>query len=65
MESTLTEARRDDPLHDVEPIHMEFADPSAGEENEGDPFAELDAALADEEPDEPDKVKRGLFRRKV
>ena len=58
-------AHGDDPLQDVEPIHMEFADPSEGEEGEGDPFAELDAALASEEPDESEQVKHGPFRRKA
>jgi hypothetical protein len=51
---------------DTTPIHSEFADPS---EDDGDDeaFAELNAALAAEEPDEtvgPEKPKRGLFRRR-
>jgi len=29
------------------------------------PFAELDAALASEEPDEPDPARRSLFRRRA
>ncbi len=58
-----SDARRPGPSDGVEPIHLEFADPSELEEGDGDTFAELDAALAAEEPDEPEKVKRGLFRR--
>ncbi len=47
---------------DTTPIHSEFAD-----DGDDEAFAELNAALAAEEPDEtvgPEKPKRGLFRRR-
>jgi len=51
------------------PVHPEFADPS-GDGGDDEAFAELNAALAAEEPEEPeetaepDKPRRGLFRRR-
>ena len=47
---------------DTTPIHSEFAD-----DGDDEAFAELNAALAAEEPDEtvvPENPKRGLFRRR-
>jgi hypothetical protein len=46
---------------DAEPVHAEFAE--LGDEGD-DAFAELDAALVTEEPDQPEGSKRGLFRRR-
>jgi hypothetical protein len=48
----------------TEGIHAEFADPSEQDDGDDDTFAELDAALAAEEAEEPEKSKRGLFRRR-
>ncbi len=48
---------------DVDPIHEEFtgAADQPADTDDGDSFAELDAALAAEEPE---KSKRGFFRRR-
>ena len=54
---------------DPAPIHPEFADPS-GDGGDDEAFAELNAALAAEEPEETEeaeeteKPRRGLFRRR-
>ncbi len=48
---------------DTEPIHEEFADPSEDDDEDG-AFAELDAALAAEEAEEPETSERRLFRRR-
>ena len=51
---------------DTAPVHPEVADPS-GDGDDDEAFAELNAALAAEEPDEPEeteKPRRGLFRRR-
>jgi hypothetical protein len=48
----------------TEAIHAEFADPSEQDDGDDDAFAELDAALAAEEAEEPETSKRGLFRRR-
>jgi hypothetical protein len=60
------EAAEED-VKEIAPIHPEFAELSEdGSDDEA--FAELNAALAAEEPDEmvgPEKPRRGLFRRRA
>jgi Protein of unknown function (DUF2510) len=54
-------------VEDTTPLHSEFADLSDPDGSDDEAFAELNAALAAEEPDEtvePEKPKRGLFRRR-
>jgi Protein of unknown function (DUF2510) len=52
---------------DVEPVRAEWAHPADEDGSDDETFAELNAALAAEEPDETDEAeapKRGLFRRR-
>jgi len=56
----------DDHVQGTQPV-TEWTDPSDEDGGDAEAFAELNAALASEEPDEtdePDARKRGLFRRR-
>jgi hypothetical protein len=61
---------RGDDVEDVQPLPAQLANSSDDDGSDDEAFAELNAALAAEEPDEteeaeePEKAKRGLFRRR-
>lgn len=56
-----TDAVAEGAVEDIPSVHSEWVEPS---DDDDEAFAELNAALAAEEPDEVDAPKRGLFRRR-